>query len=254
MKLLILALVQGLTEFLPVSSSGHLLILEKLMGVQANLGALNIFLHGGTFFAIVLYFHKQWIRLLALNHFKNRVLLGKVLIISAITFVVATLLKQQLTTEFLFLGFLFLLNSFVIFSIRLYRSNKRKQIGFIESIFLGIVQGFAIFPGISRSGMTISFLLWRKLSLEEAFNFSFLIALPVLGGSFILEVRELLQNKSALGNISSTELLSATGLSFVAGFLSLILFKKLLHSKHFKYFGVYTFIVAILCFALEFYL
>jgi len=202
---IILGIVQGLTEFLPISSSGHLIVLPRLFDWRDFGLSFDVALHLGTLFAILIYFRKEWIRLVKaffqslvrpkqddfyqkLSHF---LLLGSVPAILVGFFLenkVETLLRSPLIvalTLMVFAIFLYLADTF---------GKKRKEIGAItiwQVFLIGVAQAISIVPGVSRSGVTITAGLIFGLSRQEAARFSFLLSAPIIFGAGLFEALSL---------------------------------------------------------------
>ena len=193
---LILGIVQGLTEFLPVSSSGHLALLEGYWNIPLNAKSLqdfDVILHAGTLLALLLIYFHTWKNLLgsfANSGHKYRPLLIA-LIIATIPAVIAGVLVQDLIADVFrgpnTIGFFFIVTGIVLiigerFSIKQEAIQLPRQ----RALFIGCAQAFALIPGISRSGITISAGRAAGLSRKEALDFSFLRAVPVIAGATAL--------------------------------------------------------------------
>ena len=168
-----LGLIQGLTEFLPISSSGHLVIGQKLLGLEHPAVLFNILVHFGTLLAIILYFNKRII-----NFYKNFNNLKLIFIGSIPAVLVGFFLNDYLEALFdsLFLvGFCLLITAGLLFLTSFVKKADKdfSKINLATSFRIGCLQALAILPGVSRSGATISAGLWRGLKKETAFAFSF---------------------------------------------------------------------------------
>jgi len=198
----VLGLVQGITEFLPVSSSGHLVIVQDLFGWSGPGLPFAVVLHLATMAATVLFFRvdimrnlREW--LLGLFTAEGRGLPGwkygwGVIVGTLLTALVVLIVKpvvDVLFTSTLFVGFALLVTGFVLrYGSRI--SPGELPVSLSSGLKVGLAQGLAVFPGISRSGTTIVTGLRAGLSREEAFSFSFLLSLPAILGAAILEVTE----------------------------------------------------------------
>lgn len=196
---LLLALVQGFTEFFPVSSSAHLAILGALSGIsEKEAFVFFLVLHGGTLLATLLYF---WRDLLAFA----RGLGGRdpaglkallwVLLSSLPTGLLGLSLKGPVERAFASPAvaglFLFVTAGLLLWSDRFSKGSRSiVDLGWKDALWIGTAQGLAVFPGISRSGATLVAALGRGLTPPEAFRFSFLCSLPAVGGAFLLEGRK----------------------------------------------------------------
>ena len=239
MKLIFLGIVQGITEFLPISSSGHLFFIQKILKIEGDYLSFFVFLHLATLLAIVVFFSKK-IKLF----FKARLLLN-ILLVTLISGIMGLgirfYLKEFFGSTFM-LTFCFLANAGILLSIRPFSGERDiSSVNSKDALFLGLLQGFSPLPGISRSGITIVGLLRRGFKRSEAFILSFLMAIPLIIGAFFVEFKELGQSSFSSQSI---------GLGFVAAFvfglLALSLVRKTLISKKFKNFAYYCLILALL--------
>jgi undecaprenyl-diphosphatase len=240
MKFFFIGILQGITEFLPVSSSGHLFILKRLLHLNENLLAFFVFLHIPTLLAVVIFLWRKIIALL----FEKKLILH-IGIITLITGVCGLAIKHYFSNFFeakYLVSFCLCING-VILLISGKTHNKRslEDIRFRDSLVLGILQGIAVFPGISRSGITIVGLLKRGFEPQEAFAFSFLMSIPAIVGAFFLEFKDL----------TATRIMPFHGaVSFAAAFcfgiLSLMIVKKTIIIAKFNNFGYYCLIVSLI--------
>ncbi|MCM8791680.1 MAG: undecaprenyl-diphosphate phosphatase [Candidatus Omnitrophica bacterium] len=248
MKYLILGVIQGLTEFLPISSSGHLLIAQKIMRFNGGYGlGLIIFAHLGTLLVLFSYFFKEIKELL-----RSIELLKYTFFATLITGIEGLFFKKYF--EFLFdfyevVKFTLIVNGFfILLASFLCRDFKeRSSFRLKEALGFGIVQGLSVIPGISRSGITISYLLLKKFDIESAFKLSFLTGIPAILGAFILEAREIIfASPYRLGNYFFCLIIS-----FISGFFALIILKRFLYRAKFYYFGYYCILVGIILFFIK---
>ena len=239
MKFIFFGIIQGLTEFLPISSSGHLYLLQKLLAIKEDCLSFFVFLHLATLLAIIVFFFKK-IKVL----FKTK-LLFNVLLITLISGIMGLgirfYLKDLLGNKFL-LTFCFLVNAGILFSTRLNSGGRDiANIKFKDSLFLGVLQGFSPFPGISRSGITIVGLLKRGFKNIEAFTLSFLMAIPLILGAFIIKFKELREANLSLQSMSLGFITA-----FIFGLVALKIVKKVLVSEKFKNFAYYSLVIAVI--------
>ena len=238
LKYAILGIVQGLTEFFPVSSSGHLVILEKLFGITENQVAVSIVLHLGTVLALITFFYKDILKL-----FSNMRLLLLIIVVTFITGVIGVAGKDFfenlfVSTKAVALGLIF--TGIILILTKKFMQAKRDNLNFKDAVILGLTQGIAIIPGVSRSGITISTLLFRGIDRETSFRFSFLVSIPAVFGAVLLEARKIIPACSieiknyAVGFI----------FSFLAGVFALWILKLILKKAKFYYFGYYCIIIA----------
>ncbi len=244
--LIIMGILQGLTEFLPISSSGHLLFIQSLFKIKDINLSIDIFLHLATFFVIIIYFFKD-IKMVITGFIKKPFNLKddntKLLYIIAVgtipTLIIAFLLKNYLPSIFEKGNILYI--TWTITAILLIISDTRKKqlitlnkITFLQGIIIGIMQGIAVFPGISRSGITIITALFLGINRKDSARFSFLLGLPVMLAAFIYEFKEITKL-----NINFIDLSIVFVITFICGFIGLVLLIKLLNFKKLKYFGFY---------------
>ncbi len=240
-----------MTEFLPVSSSGHLLFLEQVFGVNENLMFLNLFLHLATLLAVVIVYWKTIL-----------ILLKKPFQAYTYKLFIATLFSVVLAFIYEFSGvdkvvtniypFAFLLTSILLFMCHLFQKKavtvKTNEISVKNSILVGVVQGFAVVPGLSRSGSTISSLILTGNDEKKSAEFSFLLSIPIIVGGFILELIQV--NKSGLSfeSISMGSYLLAFLLTFIVSLIALKITLKILKNHKFIIFSIYTFVMFIVTF------
>jgi undecaprenyl-diphosphatase len=250
----IIGLVQGLTEFLPVSSSGHIALFQHWFGITEGNLSLTIVAHLGTLLAILFYYRIEFNSIFK-NLFRSRTsllvnptirLVLLVVVASIPAAIVGIFLKEYIDTVFQssrWLGVFFLFTAFILFLSRLrstdYESMKTNteyishQITFSQAFLIGLAQAVAIFPGVSRSGMTITAALFLGLKKQNAAFFSFLISVPAILGACFLDFK----NISAIENVPS--LLTLFTSSLVFGFIGLWGVIHILHRGKLHYFTIY---------------
>jgi len=256
---IVLGLVQGLTEFLPVSSSGHLVLLQKLFGITAPALFFDTMLHAGTLLAIIAVL---WRDIWAILKKIIQPLTG-FLIIATIPAVIAALAFGDIIEHTFesgkFLGFCFLVTSIILVTAeklsKVNNAEKTKSMNFFDALIIGIMQAIAIIPGISRSGATISGALFRKLDRGFAARFSFLLSIPAILGALVLQVKDLLKNRAtetAIENIGAAAVITGTVTAAIAGFFAVKLMFKVIREKSLYGFAIYTAILGILILIVEF--
>jgi undecaprenyl-diphosphatase len=251
---LILGLIQGLAEWLPISSTAHLKIAEQLLGLSAT-PLLAITLHLGTLIVVVFYFRKEVISILsALAHgdFTSEYgrLIPLIIIATIPTGIIGILYVKFLEDfiTFLAIGTTFLVGATVLYTSRIGKETK-DTITFTTALIMGATQGFAIFPGLSRSGITISTALLLGLKREKAFKFSFLLSIPAIIGDLAVETYKE-QGRLALQDIYPTELIAGIVMAMIAGYIAIKLVSNLVRTKKFHYFAIYTWLLGITIIAL----
>ena len=203
---------------------------------------MNIVLHFGTVLALIIFFRKDILKLA-----KDVKLIGYILIVTAITGIIGILGKDFFESFFLSAQCVwlpFFVTGVILLSTKRFMKGWRvtKDFNLKDIILLGLVQSLAIIPGISRSGVTISLMLFLGLRKEEAFKFSFLASIPAVLGALILEGRSINSLSSSQIGYLSGGLLAA----FVSGFLALFILQKLIHKSKFSIFGYYCILVSLI--------
>jgi len=239
-KYILLGIIQGFTEFLPVSSSGHLVIMQKLFGSTGEEVALSVVLHLGTCLALIIFFFKDILKL-----GRDIKTLSLIIVVTAITGVIGLSGKdffESLFSSVKPVAFALMVTGVILILTKKFMSALRSSLNFKDAVILGLAQGAAIVPGISRSGITVSTLLFRKIDRETAFRFSFLASIPAVLGAAILEAKEInFALKNNIGNFAVGFIFS-----FLTGILSLWIFKIILKRAKLHYFGYYCIAIAIL--------
>jgi undecaprenyl-diphosphatase len=241
-KNIILGIVQGLTEFLPVSSSAHLVIFQEILGIREGQLLLDIILHFGTALVLVVFFWKDILKLA-----REIKLVGCILIVTVITGVIGIGGKDFFEGLFAtprLVGIALFITGAILLSTRKFMKGERTSSNFNikDAVFLGLIQGFAIIPGISRSGVTISLMLFLGLRKEDAFRLSFLVSIPAIFGALILELRDLTNLSLAqVGNLSIGFVTA-----FLTGLVALLILKKLIRKSKFHVFGYYCILIFLL--------
>lgn len=240
LKYIILGIIQGITEFLPVSSSAHLVIAQKLFAMRGEEVALSVVLHLGTCLALITFFFRDILRL-----FRDIKTLSLILVVTLITGIIGVAGKdffESLFSSARLVAVALIFTGIILILTKKFMDAKRSDLNIKDAIILGLAQGLAIIPGISRSGTTVSALLFRKLDRQTCFRFSFLASIPAVLGAVILESKGIsfsVQNNFrnyALGFI----------FSLIGGILSLWFFKMVLRKAKLHYFGYYCIIVAVI--------
>lgn len=224
-------IVQGITEFLPVSSSGHLVILHKLFGLKEPQLVFDIFLHCGTLLAIFIVFWKEIIELF----FAKRRLLFYIILGTLATAAFILIFGGKIEAAFYnvkLVGAMLILTGVWLICGNFFRFGTKGFTGF-KSVLIGLAQGIAAIPGISRSGATIATGLFLGLDAQSAARFSFLLAIPAILGAFLFKIKEL--------SLSGFSVNFLTGFitSCIVGVLSLKLLLRLLYKGKFHLFGIY---------------
>lgn len=243
LALFFLGLIQGLTEFLPVSSSGHLVLFSQIFGIEESL-FISILLHVATLLSIVVVFYKDIWQMIRHPLSKQTMMLVVATIPTClIVLVLMPLIKQSFAGGFLPICFLI---SAILLLVSEMLSKKKvcTKMNYKTAFFMGVAQGFAVFPGISRSGTTISAGLMSGGQKEEVAKFSFLMSVPIVFLSLIMEIYEIVVGKVAL-EIQVLPTIVSFITAFVVGIVSIRLMIKFTVKSSLKWFSVYLIIIAV---------
>ena len=262
---IILGVVQGITEFIPVSSSGHLVLLQKIFGITEPALVFDTAVHGGTLLAVIIVLRRDIWNIL------RRIIqpLTLYLIIATIpAVIVALLFKDRIETAFssgVFLGCAFLVTCALLFiSDMLYGSSgkpggfparldasvpsrSQDEMNWIDALVVGLLQAVAIVPGVSRSGATISGALFRRMDRDFAARFSFLLSIPAILGALVLQIKDLAKaGAAATGGIGPLPLAVGSISACIVGFFSIRLVLKIVREHSLRGFALYTGILGLL--------
>jgi len=233
-------IVQGVAEFLPISSSGHLVILHKLMGISEPELFFDLFLHLGTLAAIFIVFGGEIVESVTT---KKRIgfliLLG-----SIVTFVFVLFFIKNIESAFnnvKIVGAMFIVTGAWLIAGNFIRLGTEGMTAF-KAVLIGLSQGIAALPGIARSGATISTGLFLGLDGQASAKFSFLLSIPVILGAFLFKIKEAGLNLSGI----NVNYFIGFFISCITGVLSLKLLLKTLYRNRFHWFGVYCIVAGIL--------
>ncbi len=240
-KPIILGIIQGLTEFLPVSSSGHLVLFESLLHYNFPGISFEIVLHLATLFAVLFYFNKKLLIFVRTDIPVQRHPLFLLILACIPAGLVGVGLHSRIENLFdnnVYLPFAFIVNGIFLYSLK-WTKDKGKTISVIDAIIIGIFQVFAIIPGISRSGSTIGGAFERGVKGEEAFDFSFFLLIPAVLGAMLLDMRKI------ESSIFKLPYILGFAAAFITGIFALKLLKLLVLKRKLEHFGVYTFVVGV---------
>jgi len=232
-------IVQGAAEFLPISSSGHLVILHRLIGIGEPQIGFDIFLHLGTLLAIFIVFGKD-----ILECFTSKKRIGFLVIAGSVVTVAWVLVfgkgieasfgnPKTVGAMFIVTGAWLILGSFVRFG--------TEGLTGLKAVLIGLAQGIAVMPGISRSGATISTGLFLGLSGDMAARFSFLLSIPAVIGAVLFKVRD---GGAGFGGFSGYYI-AGFAAALVTGVFSLKLLLRMLAKSRFHWFGIYCILLGI---------
>ena len=250
----ILGIVQGLTEFLPVSSSGHLVLLQKVFGIEEPALFFDTMLHAGTLLAV---FAVLWRDIWDILKKIIQPLTGYLIVATIPAVIFALLFGDVIEHAFetgQFLGICFLGTTAILviaeqLSKRGENTKKADSMTWQDSLIIGVMQMIAIVPGISRSGATISGALFRKLDRDFAARFSFLLSIPAILGATVMQTKDLVTGRAAETageSIGAAAVIAGTLTAAVVGFFAIKFMLKIIREKSLYGFAVYTGILGIL--------
>ncbi len=249
LQAIVLGLIQGLTEFLPVSSSGHLLMVRNLMGLGEIPVLFDVLLHVATLIVVLVMFRKIVLRLLVSlfrwigrkSDESDRDNLRLIVIVLIATFITGVLgvavskLNVAETPKIIFP--LYLVTAVILwFTRRAKEGREYSNLTLGDGVFTGVAQGLGVLPGISRSGITISAGLYRGMNRDVAAEYSFLISIPAIVGALLLDLKD---GVTLLESIAFPVLAASILTALISGFLALWILVRLIHSGKFWYFCFY---------------
>ncbi|MEN9625705.1 MAG: hypothetical protein RL557_33 [archaeon] len=236
----ILSIVQGITEWFPVSSSGHLALLQHFFGWQ-NL-SFDIFLHLASVLALIVFFWKDIVGFFSFEGEKI-IYLFKIVLAMIPAGIAGILFRdyfESLMGNMLLLGVCFIGSGIVIYATK-FTHERKGEVGMFDAFFIGLFQAVALLPSVSRSGMTISSGLFRNIKREEVAKFSFLLAIPALIGANIFEMQHIFDL-----TISFNILLVSFGLTFLTSLITIQYLMKIVSHDKFYLFGWYNVVLGVL--------
>lgn len=230
-----LGVVQGVTEFLPISSDGHLALFQSLMNHTENIVIFDVMLHFATLISIVVFFRSDIISI------KKSTL--PLIILGTIPAVIFGLwinpLIESLYTSLFVVSLGFMSTGIILISTKFIRQKEPNPLTSTKSLLIGIAQAFAILPGVSRSGTTVSLSLYLGLDRHQAFSFSFILAIPAILGATLLKVTE-------AGNVQliNFEYLAGMIAATLTGLVSLQILKVVINRAALHHFGIYCLVLS----------
>lgn len=265
-SVIIQGIIQGLTEFLPVSSSGHLSVAQHFMNVGEESLLISIVLHLGTLVAVFIAFGKTILGIIkefflsirdivkgefSWKNMNDERRMMVMIIIATLILVPVYLFKDFFTSvegdgDIIFEGCAFIFTAILLIlsdaCVKGYKTGK--DISVKDAITVGLFQCVALFPGVSRSGSTTTAGLFCGLTRETAVTFSFILGIPAILGGSLLEIKEVVETGA---EIDIVPLAVGFVVAAIVGFLSIKLVKLVIKNDKFKIFGIYTIILGILC-------
>jgi undecaprenyl-diphosphatase len=248
----ILGFIQGLTEFLPVSSSGHLVIAQALIGFQGPGIVFDILLHGATLGAVLLYFWRDiGALLLSLRpggDVGRRRVVGMIILATIPTGVIGLTIDHYLSGVFespRFAAAMLLVTGLVLLVAERARVGEgpMEKVSPAQAVVLGTAQGVAVLPGISRSGSTIAAGLLLGMEAQAAARFSFLMSIPAILAAVALHARDM--TAGAVGGSGAMAMSLGAGVAFATGLMAIHLLLKLVARRRLWPFSVYCWVVAL---------
>lgn len=236
---IILGLIQGLSEFLPISSSGHLILAYYFLNQIPSL-FYSVMLHLGTLLAVVIVYRKQ-LALIILHPFSKAT---KFLVVACIpTFIIALLSKlffeDVLNGSLLPLGFAL---TIVIIIFPYIIKPRRQSISYPKALIIGSVQGLAVLPGLSRSGSTINTAKLLGISDKDAVSFSFILSIPIIIASGVVELYEYINLTEVSVSIPILNIIIGVIVAFISGLAAILVVKKIVQTNKFYWFAIYLLI------------
>ncbi|UUO06376.1 undecaprenyl-diphosphate phosphatase [Blastopirellula sp. J2-11] len=246
-QIVALAVVQGVAEFLPISSSGHVVILATLLGAtaeQLDVVELNIFLHLGTFASIVAYYWREILRLLTEDRrVIGLLVLGTIPAVAAALVLKATDLDHWLQSPLVAAVCLLATGVLLLWTGRQTGGDADyRKLSWLRAWGIGVAQAVAILPGVSRSGATIAAGLKTELKPQQAATFSFLLALPAILGASTWEILQRVRETDGGPQLSISWLLGGALIAAVVGYASIGVLVRVLEKKRLHYFAWWCFL------------
>jgi len=281
-QVVVLAIVQGLAEFIPVSSSGHLIIVRRLLGWNelspAHELTFDVALHFGTLLSVLFYFRRTWIQIiraalggkvvrfseaggtdqnLTADEQREERLLLWFLAIATIPGAIAGKLLEHSAEDYFREHIFLIAGALIVVALLMWWGEKvgelRKSltgINFADALIVGCAQAFALIPGVSRSGSTITAGLFRNMTREAAVRFSFLLSTPLIAGAALLKAHEL--RKEGLPAEMHMPFLVGVLVSAVVGYMAIAWLIRYLQSNSLKVFIIYRIVVGVIVIGLAF--
>lgn len=245
---IVLGLIQGLTEFLPVSSSGHLVIGEYLLGFEKPDISFDVLLHVGTLFAVLIYFRRDIIQLLGSlwpgqkgpEIRARRITVFLIAVSTFATGIVYALFKDPVEAAFdspVIAAVMLSVTALILMIANTIPDGKRKasDMGWFRAFIIGLAQSVALMPGISRSGSTISAGIFCGLDRSEAARYSFLLAIPAIAAAAVVKTGSL----ATLNTAQITQYAAGTIAAFISGYAVISLLLRMVRKKKLHWFAFY---------------
>ena len=238
---ILLGIIQGLTEFLPISSSGHLVLTQEILGVKQPGISFELILHLGTLLAVLVYFRRQLVALIRSifdsNLMQERSMIMFIIAGTIPAVIVGLFFKDYFEQAFgspAFTWAMLIVTGLILFATKLVKKGDR-QVTLLAAIIMGIGQALAILPGISRSGSTIATGMLFGVKPSDAAEFSFLLAIPAILGAVVLKIDDLLAIDTALIG----QYVVGTIFSFIFGLAAVSMLLAVIKRGKLEYFAYY---------------
>jgi len=247
LQAVILGIIQGIAEFLPISSSGHLVVMREVFGLDGEMLTFDIFVHVGSLAAILVVFWRDVWKLIK-NPFSK---MTGLLIVGTLPVVFVGFFLRGIVEGELFSSGIWLAAAFTVTGALLMMADKFKEprkeerdITYLDALIVGCMQALALPPGISRSGMTITGALSRGIKRDVAAHFSFMLAIIAIAGVGFVEALELATGRVTIENIGVAPIIFGAVASALVGYLSIHLLLKLIKACKLRYFSYYVWALA----------
>ncbi|WAH35136.1 undecaprenyl-diphosphate phosphatase [Alicyclobacillus dauci] len=247
LQAIIMGIVQGVTEFLPISSTGHVVLVEKLWHIHVESDTLFILLlHLGTLVAVLYAMRKEvaWL----MSHPKSRTT-WMILVALLPTAVVGAICEEWFESLFdsgITIGFEFVITGVVLWWMDSVATGKKNEstMSVSDSLWIGTFQGIAILPALSRSGLTIAAGLWRGMGRDAATSFSFVLSIPAILGATLVKLDDIFENPAGALALPWGQMLAGTLAAAIAGYFAVIGTRWLVNRSRMRIFALYTWVLA----------
>jgi len=239
---ILLGLIQGLTEFLPVSSSAHLILLRPILGLGDPDLWFDVLLHGGTLFAVLLFMIPQYHRL-----WKKPSIVWYVILATIPAGIFGILFESDVENyvrnSYELISIVLITVGFIFFFIKERGSRYLEEMNWNSALLIGFSQALALIPGVSRSGITLIVALLLGFRREDAVFFSFLLSITTIGGALVKGLMEI----SSAGIFSWSTVLPGFITAFISGLIACLSLLRMVQNKELKPFGYYRIIFGVIC-------
>lgn len=248
----VLGIVQGLTEFLPISSSGHLVLFQKYFGLKESVLTFDVLLHMGTLVAVLAVFWKDIVSMIRRPWQKLTLLIILATIPTGLMGLGLKDFFERLFESGRTIGVEFIITGFIIWlADRIRPKNKSvEDISHFDAVFVGLMQGIAILPAISRSGLTIAGSLFRGINREAAARFSFLVSIPAIAGAAVLDLKDIVGSGVPMGE--PLPFIVGPIVAAISGYWAIKYMLRLLSTGSMKGFAYYVWVLGAVVIVLQF--